>query len=127
MGLSCFQSSELGKEFEFRKDSPILRFIPIWPPLAIMSSDGKDEEVIAEIRMLEKEVLSSLEKVNSLAALLKHLRVRTEMSFRDIFPSKQSTTSIEMPIEAKLTHLSPPWSDLFVFFRVKATRSFSRL
>jgi U3 small nucleolar RNA-associated protein 19 len=39
-----------------------------------MSSDGNKDDLIAEIRSIEKEVLQSLEKVNSLAKIVKFLR-----------------------------------------------------
>lgn len=48
-----------------------------WPTLLAMSSDGKDDPRIAEIRSLEQKVISSYSHVNSLADILKHLRVRT--------------------------------------------------
>ena len=50
-----------------------------WPTLAAMASDGKDDSRIAEIRSIEQKVISSYNNVNSLAELLKHLRVRTNL------------------------------------------------
>jgi len=58
-----------------------LAFSPIWPSLLIMSPDDETHELISEIRSLEKQVLQSLENVNSLAQLLKHLRVRSDPQF----------------------------------------------
>jgi hypothetical protein len=44
-----------------------------------MSLDGKEDDIVAEIRSLEKEVLKSLSNVNSLAPIVKHLRVRPNL------------------------------------------------
>lgn len=41
-----------------------------------MSSDSQDEALISEIRKLEKAILASIENANSIAALIKYLRVR---------------------------------------------------